>query len=125
MRFREELSIALDLDKEAPEPLYRQLARQIQHAVNDGTLPAGARVPATRTLADALGISRAVAVAAYQDLFAQGCLSGQHVGRLSRCRRGRLLGALCVPIALGERLWAWGVRLGRHLAEGGGLAVIE
>jgi GntR family transcriptional regulator/MocR family aminotransferase len=74
MRFREELSFALDLCKSSTEPLYQQLARQIEDAVTSGILPAGARVPATRTLSQILNVSRTVTNAAYLDLFGKGIL---------------------------------------------------
>ncbi|NGN66835.1 PLP-dependent aminotransferase family protein [Streptomyces sp. A7024] len=49
-------------------PLYRRLADALERAVRDGSLPAGARLPAERALAAALAVSRATVVAAYDAL---------------------------------------------------------
>jgi DNA-binding transcriptional MocR family regulator len=55
-----------------PRPLFRQLARAIASAVERGTLTRGTRLPAERTLAGALIVSRGTAVAAYDLLVADG-----------------------------------------------------
>ncbi len=55
-----------------PRPLFRQLARAIASAVERGTLARGTRLPAERTLAGALIVSRGTAVAAYDLLVADG-----------------------------------------------------
>ena len=44
----------------------------------DGRLAAGERLPSTRALAAALGVSRTVVTAAYTQLFAEGWLEGRH-----------------------------------------------
>lgn len=65
------------LDPESPVPLYRQLFTQIRDKILDGTLSAGARLPATRTLAAELGLSRNTVEARYQMLWAEGYLLGR------------------------------------------------
>jgi DNA-binding transcriptional MocR family regulator len=55
----------------------RQLADQFRSAIGSGLLPVGARLPATRRLAAALGISRNTVLAAYDDLLADGLISGR------------------------------------------------
>lgn len=72
------LSIALDRDAE--EPIYRQLIRAVKLQIESGTLPAGARLPASRDLAQQLNISRISVVNAYAELRAEGYLSA-HAGR--------------------------------------------
>lgn len=62
------------------EPLYRQLVDQIVEAITTGQLPAGARLPPTRTLARERGLARQTVLAAYQELAAEGWVEGQ-VGR--------------------------------------------
>lgn len=52
--------------------LGRQLHRQLREAILDGRLAAGAQLPATRRVADALGIARNTVVAAYDLLVAEG-----------------------------------------------------
>jgi GntR family transcriptional regulator/MocR family aminotransferase len=53
------------------------LADAIRAAILDGRLQAGALLPATRVLADDLGISRGVTVEAYQRLADEGLVSGR------------------------------------------------
>jgi DNA-binding transcriptional MocR family regulator len=49
-------------------PLYRKLAAAVRTAIEEGTLPAGALLPAERRLAGLLSVSRATVVAAYDRL---------------------------------------------------------
>ena len=53
------------------------LADAIRAAIIDGRLPAGAPLPATRLLADDLGVSRGVIVEAYQRLADEGLVSAR------------------------------------------------
>jgi GntR family transcriptional regulator/MocR family aminotransferase len=50
------------------------LITQLRAAVRSGSLAAGTRLPASRTLADDLGVSRGVVVRAYEQLTAEGYL---------------------------------------------------
>jgi len=52
-----------------------QLADLLRRAVRTGRLPAGTRLPASRTLAGDLAVSRGVVVRAYEQLAAEGYLS--------------------------------------------------
>lgn len=54
--------------------LLRELHRQLRTAILDGRLAPGLRLPATRAFADACGISRNTAVAAYDLLLSEGYL---------------------------------------------------
>ncbi len=65
----------LNLDADADLPLYLQVAEGVVRALADGRLRSGDSVPGTRTLAERLGVSRNVAVAAFQELMAQGILT--------------------------------------------------
>jgi len=73
-----ELSILVDRDSE--EPIYRQLIRNIRMQIESGHLPAGSRLPASRTLAKEIDVSRISVVNAYAELRAEGYLSA-HAGR--------------------------------------------
>ena len=57
------------------------LSRQLYHALRarvlDGRLSGGARLPASRDLAAALGISRNSVVRAYDQLYAEGFIEGR------------------------------------------------
>jgi DNA-binding transcriptional MocR family regulator len=54
------------------DPLFRLLARAMSRAIERGSLAPGERLPAERALADALSVSRGTAVAAYDQLVADG-----------------------------------------------------
>jgi GntR family transcriptional regulator/MocR family aminotransferase len=73
-----ELDLPLRLDRDADESLQWQLIAQLRAAIFDGRLGSGSRLPATRTLAATLGVSRNVVVAAYDELFAEGYITGRH-----------------------------------------------
>jgi len=69
------VELLLSLVHDAPsEPLHARLERQLREAVRTGRLAAGERLPATRTLAAELGVSRGVVVEAYAQLVAEGYL---------------------------------------------------
>jgi DNA-binding GntR family transcriptional regulator len=53
-------------------PLWRDLAESLAWQIDIGRLAAGSRLPATRTLARQLGISRTTVVAAYDELVSRG-----------------------------------------------------
>ena len=65
----------LDLDGEGPR--YAQLIRSLKGAIMDGRVGAGARLPASRSLARELDISRNTVLAAYEQLQAEGFLVGR------------------------------------------------
>ncbi len=64
----------ISIDRSSPDPVYRQIARQIEHAVNEDWLAPGTYLPASRTLAAALGVSRLTVLSAYELLVADGFL---------------------------------------------------
>jgi GntR family transcriptional regulator / MocR family aminotransferase len=66
--------ILLHLDRSHPETLAGQLRSGLRDAVRNGRLPAGTRLPASRVLAQDLGVSRGVVVDAYAQLVAEGFL---------------------------------------------------
>ena len=68
------------LDPSSESPLYRQLYASIRALIENGRIPKGGRLPATRDLAGQLGLNRATISAAYELLEADGLISG-HVGR--------------------------------------------
>lgn len=64
-------------DKNGGAPLYRQIYKAIRKAILSGEFPARMRLPATRFLAEQLGVSRITVVNAYEQLFAEGYLEGK------------------------------------------------
>ncbi len=57
--------------------LYAQLYQWIKQLIADGALPPGYRLPPTREAAGKLGIARQVVITAYEELEADGAVTGQ------------------------------------------------
>ncbi len=60
----------IQIDKNAPVPLYRQIVAEVRRLIDAGLLAAGTRLPSSRELAEKLGISRKTVLVAYQELIA-------------------------------------------------------
>lgn len=70
----------IELDRQSPIPLYRQIAEQLRARITRGELVPGTRLPPERRLAAVLGVNRTTVVNAYRELAADGLIIG-HVGR--------------------------------------------
>ncbi len=68
------------LDRNSAQPLYVQLAQDIQRRIRSGALPPGARLPTVRELAQQLGVTRLTIHSAYSELQAGGWVEAR-VGR--------------------------------------------
>ncbi|MBI3146121.1 MAG: PLP-dependent aminotransferase family protein [Pseudogulbenkiania sp.] len=66
------------LDRAQPEPLARQIERQLRTWVRDGKLAGGSALPASRALAGRLKLGRNTVLAAYDQLIAEGYLETRH-----------------------------------------------
>ena len=66
------------LDLDGHGAAYEQLARALKRAILDGRIAAGHRLPATRELADTLGLSRNTVLTAYELLCAEGLARARH-----------------------------------------------
>ncbi len=78
---------ALRIKHQSDCPLHRQVYEQLRHAILERELPAGARLPSTRALARALGVSRNTILNAYEELVAEALLearegSGTYVSKI-------------------------------------------
>ncbi|MBA69665.1 MAG: GntR family transcriptional regulator [Rhizobiales bacterium] len=69
--------LALDIEKDAPGPLFLAIAGAITRDIMRGRLKPGARLPGTRALARELGVHRNTVDAAYQELMTQGWLHAE------------------------------------------------
>jgi GntR family transcriptional regulator / MocR family aminotransferase len=63
------------LDRDAPATLHEQLELWLRDQVRTGRLATGTRLPSSRALAAALGVSRGVVLEAYSQLVAEGYLT--------------------------------------------------
>ncbi|MYR19116.1 winged helix-turn-helix domain-containing protein, partial [Streptomyces sp. SID6137] len=80
-----DLLFAIDRDRD--EPLRSQLERQVREAIRTGRLRVGERLPPSRELAGALGLSRGLVQDAYAQLLAEGYLVAR-VGSGTRVAAG-------------------------------------
>src|SRR5262249_26171771 len=88
-----EMFTSLPLDPDSCTPLHRQLYDGVRTIILRGTVPPGARLPATRALARSLGISRNTVTTAFEQLRAEGYVQGLHGSGtyVSRCLPEQLL----------------------------------
>ncbi|MEM7122412.1 MAG: PLP-dependent aminotransferase family protein [Pseudomonadota bacterium] len=68
--------LPLAFDRSLPEPLHRQLYDQLCALILAGRLSPGVRLPSTRALAADHGVSRNTVVSAYDQLLAEGYVTG-------------------------------------------------
>jgi GntR family transcriptional regulator / MocR family aminotransferase len=68
---------ALEVDRAQDAPVFRQIYLQLRSAILSGALRPGMKLPSTRELAVQLDVSRSAAVAAFEQLLAEGYASGR------------------------------------------------
>ncbi|HEY3382502.1 MAG TPA: PLP-dependent aminotransferase family protein [Vicinamibacterales bacterium] len=107
------MSLLLTVDRQADDPVWKQIANRVVTLVDDGTLVAGSRLPPSRTLAGTLGVNRSTVCRAYEELWALGYLESRQ-GSYSTVRgRARPLSGSRVaapPLVDWDRACAPGVR---------------
>src|SRR5689334_7489733 len=67
----------LSIDTSSDRPIYAQIYLRLREAIVAGALAPGTRLPSSRRLADRLGVSRMSAIAAYEQLTAEGYAGGR------------------------------------------------
>jgi GntR family transcriptional regulator / MocR family aminotransferase len=72
--------LLIELRRDAPVPLHRQIEAAIREGIRSGRLRFGTSLPPTRAIAADLGVSRGVVVEAYQQLVAEGYLTSRTGG---------------------------------------------
>jgi GntR family transcriptional regulator / MocR family aminotransferase len=75
---RRQIDLPFFIDRHGDRPLSVQLGGQLREAMREGTVKAGEKLPSSRALAAALGVSRTVVTEAYEQLYAEGWLEGRH-----------------------------------------------
>jgi GntR family transcriptional regulator / MocR family aminotransferase len=77
--------VRVEIDHDSRVPLYRQVYAHLRADILEGRLPAGARLPSTRTLSRDLRVSRSTVTLAYDQLRAEGYVEGAQ-GAATRVR---------------------------------------
>jgi GntR family transcriptional regulator/MocR family aminotransferase len=72
--------LLVELRRDNPTPLHRQLEQELRAAIRSSRLEADSALPSSRALADQLGLSRGVVVEAYEQLVAEGYLASRPGG---------------------------------------------
>lgn len=93
--------IPLELDRSRREPLSEQLAQQLRDAIRHGRLPAGARLPSSRGLAEQLGLGRNTVVRVYDTLTSEGLVESRLASGVFVC--SALPGESALTVALSPR----------------------
>jgi len=65
----------IPLDRQSPVPIYRQIETALRQNIRSGNLAPETRLPATRQLADELGVSRITVKNAYAELESEGLIA--------------------------------------------------
>ncbi len=82
----------INLDKKAKRSLYKQLRDQLKRMIDEGTLPAGTKLPGTREFAEQLGVSRKTVLSAFVELEAESYIESiPQSGTIVKDRRKLLL----------------------------------
>jgi GntR family transcriptional regulator/MocR family aminotransferase len=68
---------SITIDRTSPVPLSRQIYRQMAEVIREHRLGPELRLPSTRALAALLAVSRNTVLAAYDELAADGLISGR------------------------------------------------
>ncbi|MHA6484769.1 MocR-like pyridoxine biosynthesis transcription factor PdxR [Paenibacillus sp. strain BS8-2] len=100
------ISITPQFDKGSGTPLYTQLYRYIRESIESGKLPSGAKLPAIRSLAQHLALSKNTVEAAYSQLLAEGYVDSRERGgyliqpieQLWGATAGKITKSACLPI---------------------------
>ena len=69
--------LALGIERHSRQPVHVALALSLKSRILAGQLPAGTRLPSSRSLAEDLSVSRATVVAAVDQLVAEGYVEGR------------------------------------------------
>jgi GntR family transcriptional regulator len=70
--------VKLQIDKQSPLPLYKQIFDQIQEAILTGKVEYNSKLPSERELSDSMGISRMTIRRAFEKLANNGLITSMH-----------------------------------------------
>jgi DNA-binding transcriptional MocR family regulator len=109
---------AFSIDFNGSEPVYRQIAVEIRRSILDGRMAVGSRLPATRDLAQTLGVNRNTVVAAFDTLANEGWVTSQ-TGRGTFVAERRPTPTASPSVADGEMLRSGFSRTAESASVGG------
>ncbi|MBS1993392.1 MAG: PLP-dependent aminotransferase family protein [Cyanobacteria bacterium SZAS LIN-3] len=66
------MNVLINIDNQSDQPIYRQIVDELIAAIQQGYLKGGEKLPSTRDLGKALGISRFTVMRSYEDLVSAG-----------------------------------------------------
>jgi len=99
--------VQIPLDREKPVPLARQIQAHLERLIAGRLLAPGVKLPATRELAQSLGVNRATVALAYEELVAAGAdpvRIAQNVYFANPESKMRLLGAALSSLQRKDKL---------------------
>lgn len=96
--------VLLKIDRSASSPVHVQIVNELRRLMESGTLKVGARLPASRALAQALGVNRTTVCSAYQELWALGYTESRAGSYTTVRERGRIVQPLD-PVKPGAICW--------------------
>jgi DNA-binding transcriptional MocR family regulator len=73
----EAMGLLIKIERESKKALFRQIMDQIIDLVESGILKSGDRLPASRSMAESVGVDRSTVYKAYQELWARGYLESR------------------------------------------------
>lgn len=82
--------LAFSIDRTSKTPVFEQICAAIRERAISGELAEGVKMPPTRVLATELGVSRSTIVTAYEQLVAEGYLSGLRGSGYTVCAIGEV-----------------------------------
>lgn len=74
--------LGISVARESSQSLHLQIYDLVRRRIEDGTLLPGSRLPSSRNFAGEVGVARATVTAAYEQLIAEGYVSGRQGSRL-------------------------------------------
>jgi GntR family transcriptional regulator/MocR family aminotransferase len=111
------MKVELRIHQDSSSPAYRQLYEQLRQMILDGDIPAGERLPASRTLAQQLGVARVTITQAYEQLAAEGFLQSRVGAGTFVAEDLNLAGSESGGRPYQPALSSWGMRLESLVAE--------
>lgn len=99
----------ITLDPNEPEPPYEQIRGQLARQIDSGALPAGARLPTVRRLAEDLGVAANTAARAYRELERAGLIETRGRGGSFVAGAGVEREARAAATAYADRIAALGL----------------